>query len=180
MVFAAHNLKSPHKIAGRNPFTGAKLLAWDYRNPSQPEPPDSSSYPAFSHFKQVSSRLLDTYVLGALVHAIDGSDEGKFAGQIAGQQLISSGEHEVFIMLIPRALFRPIAHLDSSTIDAVAERWTNPAPAGFFARLFRRRRRPLESQQIPLALRIRTLHEFHDLTSYAMGSERDLFLVQSP
>lgn len=124
--------------------------------------------------------MLDPYILGALLHAIDGSDGDKLAGQIAGQELISSGEHEVFMMLIPRALFRSIAHLEASAIDMMADRWTRPPKAGFLAKLFRRRTKLPESPEIPLELRQRTLREFHALTSYAFDSERDLFLVQSP
>lgn len=185
-LFPNPNVDVPREVVGSNPFTGEEIRVWSYRNPAQPNPPEASSFPDLSNFRQIASRLLDPLTLGSIAHAIDGSEAAHVAGQIEGQQLISSGEHEVFIMVIPATLCRSVANLDPSAIDVVAERSVRASSSvprkGILARLFATTTTTTTSSTNDALVdgRRRALREFHDLATIAIEYGRDVFLQQSP
>ncbi len=156
------NLEHPRKRISRNPFLkDVWIRTWDYRNPVQPEKPSESAWPDVARFKVVHSDL-DPEAVGELVRAIDGSDPQKIAGQIYGQELISSGEVEEHVMLIPRAITAAIAKLGESQLDTFAERGTSLL------------------QQVPRRRKKRALREFHALAVFAQQQGTAMFLMVGP
>jgi len=130
-------------------------------------------------------RWLDQFVLGDLLHAIDGSDGAKLVGQIHGQELISSGEHEIFIMQIPAEFSSRVARLSDLTLEGIIGSWLEPPKKepdkGLLAKLFGGAdRKIVETNERPSEFRHNSIREFHRLTRFAVDNERSVFLLQSP
>jgi hypothetical protein len=183
-ILASPNTEPPVEKIGRNPFTDAEVRVLDYRNSSQPEAPSTSAFPDISGFKQAQSRLLDPSALGDLVHAIDGSDPDAVYGQILGQELISSGEHEISIMQVPRAISAVVAEQDEGLLDDIAKRWTKRDQKvlrkGLLAKVLGRYSgKVIPAEEEPIDLKRKVLGEFHALARFASENDLAVFLMQS-
>lgn len=117
-----------------------------------------------------------------LLHAACGLDARKVAGQVYGQQLVSSEEHEITVMLLPEAIVNALAHLDPASLDEVAVRWHHATQNASVLHRFLVRpvKRFLGSAQSGIMPHHKALSEIHDLASVALHSHRRLFLMQCP
>lgn len=183
-VLAEANVDSPREVTGINPFLRTEVRSWDYRNPQQPDPPESSSLATIDGLRQFRSPLLTIEFFGQLVFAVAGIEAERVSGQIVGQELLVSGEYDTWIHRIPPELWRPVAEITDARVDSILETWQEPTArivrTGFAAKIFGKYTgESFEPTQPTLDAKRIALAEIRTLTEYALSSAREVFVLTS-
>lgn len=184
-LFPAPNLSEPVRGTAKNPFTGESMDTIEHRAPEQPDPPEESDSEAVWEMPSFSHRGLQPDDLGKILNAIDGRNPEATAAQIFDQELVSDGEAEESIMLVPKDIWTSVADLDDESVKTCAESWGTPAPAekpkkGFFAKLFGGESEVPPVPEEPIEVYVELLTEFRDFTRRAHESGAELFLLMGP